>query len=338
MDFFHVKPHIYWTDFFVSATIAHLAASTYLTVPLFSLAQFIAFPIAVFWLYRVGSLVHEVAHLSHHEMRLFKLVWNLVVGVVTFTPSPFYTFHHRDHHSQRTYGSSHDPEYVANIFRPGNWRGLFGYLALILVFPVLVFLRFLLAPLTLLHPKLRNWVLVHASSLTLNLSYERTLNTADRKTIGAMEALCWLRATLIPAVVVLGFAPWTRLPQLYLLGVSILLLNSLRQIADHHFESNGRKLSFSEHILDSCNYSGKDPLTWLFFPFSIRFHALHHLFPVLPYHNLEAADAHLLKVLPADSPYRRLNQPGWWSVARKMIFPNKLEQVAPEQSVAVSIH
>jgi fatty acid desaturase len=121
--------------------------------------------------------------------------------------------------------------------------------------------------------------------------------------------------------VLLGAAPWTRIPLLYVLAASILLFNQMRQLADHHFQSHGGKISFAEHILDSCNYTGKDPLTWLFFPFAIRYHALHHIFPSLPYHNLGAAHACLLQRLPAESPYRSLEQPGWWSVAKAIAQP-----------------
>ena len=81
VDFFKIKPSVYWTDFLVSATVAYLAASVYLISPLFSWSQIIACPFAIFWLYRLGSLVHEVSHLPQKEMRLFKTTWNLLVGV-----------------------------------------------------------------------------------------------------------------------------------------------------------------------------------------------------------------------------------------------------------------
>ena len=124
---------------------------------------------------------------------------------------------------------------------------------------------------------------------------------------------------MIPAAVLLGWTDWTRIPLLYLLALGVLFLNQMRLLADHHFASHGRPMEWSSHILDSCNFTGRDPLTWLFFPFSIRYHALHHLFPSLPYHNLAAAHAYLLRELPADSPYRTLDQTSWWSVARSTL-------------------
>ena len=319
VDFFKLSPFTYWRDFLLSVTIAYTAATIYLISPPFSWVQIIAFPIAVFWLYRTGSLIHEVAHLNQKEMRTFKIVWNIVAGVPMLTPSPFYSAHHRDHHTQRLFGSKQDPEYVVNYFKPGSILSLLAYAGVVLVFPLLVVLRFILTPLTFLHPKLRTFVLTRCSSLMMNPHYVRRVSKADRRRITAIEALCFVRATLIPLSVLIGINHWTRMPMLYSLGISVLILNQMRLLADHHYEADGSKMSFSEHLLDSCNYSGRDFFTWLFFPFSIRYHALHHLFPSMPYHNLEAANVYLMKNLPPDSPYRLLDQPGWFSVARRTV-------------------
>ena len=320
VDYFRVSPLRYWIDFLVSMTAAYSAAWVYLSWPLGSWQQCVAFPIAAFWLYRLGSLIHEVCHLGQHEMPAFKLAWNLLAGVMTLTPSPFFTRHHRDHHSQRFYGTPEDPEYVANVLEGGNPASMVGYTLYVLVFPVLVFLRFLLVPLTFLHPRLRDWTLRKASSLTFNRRYDRKLTPADRRAILAVEIPCFLRALMIPLLVLLGLNPWTRIPLLYALAVATVVLNQLRQLADHHFAGDGSPVGLESHIADSCNFTTNDPLTLLFFPFSIRYHALHHLFPSMPYHNLKPAHEHLVRTLPADSPYRQLDRPGWWSVAKCTIF------------------
>jgi hypothetical protein len=166
VDYFEHSPWQYWFDFLLAMTIAYSAASVYLMGQQWAAAlgfpawagwalQIAAFPIAVFWLYRLGSLVHEVAHLSSGELTAYKWTWNLLAGVMLLTPSPFFARHHRDHHTNRMYGTREDPEYIVNVFQPGNPLSLLGFAATIAVYPVLVFLRFLLVPLTYVHPAVR---------------------------------------------------------------------------------------------------------------------------------------------------------------------------------------
>lgn len=322
-DLFRPSPVRYWADFLLSMVAAYAATGVYLTAPLGSWMQLIAFPLAAFWLYRMGSLVHEVCHLGAHEMPFFKAAWNVLGGVMILMPSPFFTRHHRDHHSQRYYGTPQDPEYVANMVEGGNLGSVIGYALKIMAMPILVFLRFLLVPLTFVTPQVREWTLRHASALTFNRRYERRLTPADRRAILAAEIPCFLRALMIPLLVVMGLNPVSRIPLLYALAVATVALNHLRFLADHHCESDGSHSDMESHITDSCNFTTNDPLTLLFFPFSIRYHALHHLFPSMPYHNLKRAHEHLVVTLPADSPYRSLERPGWWSVARGAIFGSR---------------
>lgn len=328
VDFFQVKPWRYWADFVLSLVLAYSMGSLFLMAPLGSVWQWLAYPAAVFWLYRLGSLVHEVCHLGRQEMRVFKVAWNLLAGVVTLSPSPFFTRHHRDHHSCRLYGTHRDPEYVVNFYRlTGPW-GALQYAVEIALMPLVVFLRFLLAPLTFLHPGLRRFMLRRGCSLTLNWRYERKVDAFDRRVLTVIEVLCSLRAWLIPVAVLAGWNDWTRLPLLYVLAVGVVALNQLRLLGDHHLTSDGAAMSIDHHILDSCNYTAPDLGAWLLCPFAIRYHALHHMFPSLPYHNLAAAHAHLSRQLPADSPYHSLSQPSWWSVARHAFRRNGREALS----------
>ena len=233
-DLFRVSPLRYWVDFLVSMTASYVAASVYLLAPLGSWQQLVAFPIATFWLYRMGSLVHEVCHLGEHEMPGFKAAWNILGGIMILMPSPFFTRHHRDHHSQRYYGTPQDPEYVANWVEGGNATSVLSYMLKILVMPVAVFLRFLLVPFTFVTPQVREWTLRHASALTFNREYERRPTAADRRAILAVEIPCFMRALMIPLLVILGLNPWTRIPLLYALAVATVALNQLRFLADHH--------------------------------------------------------------------------------------------------------
>ncbi len=166
---------------------------------------------------------------------------------------------------------------------------------------------------------------------TLNWRYERNVGALDRRILTTVELLCSLRALMIIVPVFLGLTAWPRLPLLYSLAVGVLALNQMRLLGDHRLASNGGELSFHDHILDSCNYTAPDWGVWLFCPFAIRFHALHHMFPSLPYHNLAAANDYLSRHLPADSPYHALSQPSWWSVAKHAF------QRRPARDLAISL-
>ena len=67
----------------------------------------------------------------------------------------------------------------------------------------------------------------------------------------------------------------------------------------------GREMTFVEQMLDSVNYPYNPLIAGLWAPVGLRFHALHHIFPTMPYHALAEAHRRLMASLPADSPYRR---------------------------------
>jgi fatty acid desaturase len=48
-------------------------------------------------------------------------------------------------------------------------------------------------------------------------------------------------------------------------------------------------------------------------PVGLRYHATHHLFPSMPYHNMRAAHKRLMDKLPADSPYRQTVGTSVWA-------------------------
>ena len=105
-DFHQVKPWRYWRDMLFGGLIAYASAAIYVSAPAFSIVQLLAFLVAIFWLYRVGSLVHEVAHLGKHEMTSFKVTWNILIGIPTLTPSIFF------------YGAPSRPSQSASLWNP----------------------------------------------------------------------------------------------------------------------------------------------------------------------------------------------------------------------------
>ena len=77
-------------------------------------------------------------------------------------------------------------------------------------------------------------------------------------------------------------------------------------------------MTFVEQLLDSINYSRHPWIASLWAPVGLRFHALHHLFPSLPYHNLAKAHRLLMAKLPADSPYRLTESPSLTASIRQL--------------------
>jgi fatty acid desaturase len=86
-------------------------------------------------------------------------------------------------------------------------------------------------------------------------------------------------------------------------------INTLRTLAAHRYEAEGDPLDRSGQLRDSIDVPGSF-WTELWAPVGLRYHALHHYFPGLPYHNLGEAHRRLVKALPAGSAYRASTSPG----------------------------
>jgi fatty acid desaturase len=76
----------------------------------------------------------------------------------------------------------------------------------------------------------------------------------------------------------------------------------------------------------------------LWAPVGLRYHALHHLFPSLPYHNLGKAHRRLMRELPADSPYRQTESPHLWASLRLLWVQSGGATVAAQTEHADSTH
>ena len=323
-DLFVHKPIIYWTDMLVTLTVGYTASGFYLRSPMFSFSQIAGMVVVAFALFRVGSFIHEITHMRQGEMLGFRIAWNLLAGIPMLTPSFFYE-NHIDHHNSHRYGTRDDGEYLP-LGASSPIHILWFYLQVPLL-PLYIFTRFLLSPLTFLHPRLRQWTLEHASSFVINFRHRLTIpKTAPRKVWALLETACFLRAVAMIALVAVGVYPWVRLPQLYVLSMCVLGLNYIRNLVAHHYRNTGDQMSHQEQLEDSVNITGGRFWTELFFPLGLRMHALHHLFPGLPYHNLVRAHYRLMAELPADSVYRQTVYPSYWAVLRELWRDTKAAQ------------
>ena len=118
-------------------------------------------------------LVHPRAD-PHQEGRGqgFRFTWNLIVGVPLMVPSFMYEGVHNQHHAKRYYGTVDDPEYLPlALMHP--WT-LPVFLIAAALAPIGMLIRFgILAPLSLLSPKLRHIVVGRYSGLQINPKFVR---------------------------------------------------------------------------------------------------------------------------------------------------------------------
>ncbi|MEX2176492.1 MAG: fatty acid desaturase, partial [Pirellulaceae bacterium] len=308
------KPWIYWADFLTTILVGHVCYA--LTRLLYDiqfepLALRLAIQLATFSItcacyYRAVMFIHELVHLPEKKFRAFRIVWNLLCGIPFLVPS-FTYYTHLDHHRRKLFGTEHDGEYLA-LARMSPWF-IVLYLSQCLWVPPLAVLRFgVITPLTWFSPALRRFVQRRCSSLVMDPSYIRPLPTRQAKRlIFAQELGCFLflAACAIVPPVFLDRWPIPFVIQAYSTGVVLLFLNGVRTLAAHRFGSDGEAGTFVEQMLDSVTMDNDSPLAVLLNPVGLRYHATHHLFPSLPYHNMRAAHKRLLARLPANSVYRQ---------------------------------
>jgi fatty acid desaturase len=81
-------------------------------------------------------------------------------------------------------------------------------------------------------------------------------------------------------------------------------VNQVRTLVAHGYENEGEPMDTEAQLLDSINLRGWPVLTTLIAPVGLRFHALHHYLPFIPYHSLGLVHRRLLAELPQNAPYR----------------------------------
>ena len=305
-DLFRVRPLVYWADFLASAFIGWGAFTLALGTAGWGRAVWTV--VAGLALYRAVVFTHELTHLRRGAVPGFLWTWNLLCGIPLMVPSFMYRGVHSAHHVKKLYGTAADGEYLP--FAARHPLHMVGYLASNLVLPPLAAARFvILAPLSLVHPRLRRLVMQRASSLAIDAAYLRPLPTgAELRDARLQEAAACVFGAVVLGTVAADLWPAALLVQWYAVAVLILLANAVRTLAAHRYRNTGGPLPFVEQIRDSINVTGQPLLMTLIAPLGMRYHALHHLFPSLPYHALGAAHRRLMAALPADSWYRDCNR------------------------------
>lgn len=298
------KPAIYWTDFLLSVSLAWGAFVIAVMAPAFSALQIGAVIVSALAHYRAVIFTHELAHLRKGTFEVFRAVWNVLSGIPMMAPSFSYTGVHIDHHRPGVYGFKEDGEYVP--FGAGHpWR-IVGYMLLVFVLPLLMAARFvILTPISYIIWPLRRVLWRNLSSLAIDLDYKRPPPAKqDDESWALQEFGAFVFGATVIGLTIAGVLTPAVLGVWYAVAVIIFLLNSLRTLAAHAYRNPGdRLMSRAEEFLDSVNVPGVPFFTALWAPVGLRFHATHHLFPGLPYHELEKAHYALAAELSDNTAY-----------------------------------
>jgi fatty acid desaturase len=284
------RPWIYWTDVLLSAAVGWTAFVGLLWVDTLGLRA-ICFAVAVIALYRAMCFTHELAHRDERELPGLRVVWHLLAGMPFGVPSFMYRDIHRLHHSQRTYGTPEDPEYL-NFGHTGSLKDIALLIALPWMFPLSCAVRFLItAPASLCSRRYRKYVMRKASCFGIRLDFTREI--PDGKQLAYWrweEASTSVFMWLVVAALIAQWLPLQLVLWWSLLSASMMSLNSLRIFAGTHgYTSNGEAMSYEAQTLETTNLVHWRWLSVLVGPVGLSLHATHHLYPSLPYHALGQA-------------------------------------------------
>lgn len=306
-DIARPRPLIYWTDLIASAAVGYgaMALAVTATAPWLIVAAAI---ISILALYRAGLFIHELTHVKRSELPGFWLGWNVLIGIPLLIPSFMYEGIHNLHHARTRYGTVEDPEYLPLALMKPWTVPLF--VAVAALGPVALLLRYgVLGPLSLVIPPLRRALVERYSGLVINPEFRRRMpdGPARREWLWLEIAASAWSITLIAGAAT-GLLPLREF--LIALGIvsGSVVLNQIRTLVAHLWANDGEQMTVTAQYLDSANVPGALAALWA--PVGLRYHALHHLLPTLPYHSLPQAHRRLTAALDGESAYHRATYPG----------------------------
>ena len=306
-DLGEAKGSVYWPDMLISTAVGYAGIAAAILVDNIALAV-LAGLIAALALYRSLMFIHELTHIRSSALPGFRTGWNLLVGIPLLTPSFMYEGVHVIHHKRTQYGTIEDPEYLPLALMKPWSLPLFVLIALLA--PVALIIRAaVLVPLGAVIPAIRRLTWERASSLSINPDFRRKPPKGDfKKRVAWQEFGVFVWSwTLLASTQFLGWQP-------LLIALAIMsltaTLNQLRTLVAHLWENEGEPMTVTAQYLDSVNVPPPGIAAEIWAPVGLRYHALHHLMPSMPYHDLPEAHRRLARELGAGSTYEGANHPG----------------------------
>jgi fatty acid desaturase len=168
-----------------------------------------------------------------------------------------------------------------------------------------------LAPLSLIIPPLRKIVSERFSGLQINPLFRRRPPEGELKRQWyAQEAACSIWAITLIALVATGTIPLRAFLIFLAVAAGVMVLNQVRTLVAHLWENEGEAMTVTAQYLDTVNVPPPTLLPALWAPVGLRYHALHHLLPGVPYHNLAEAHRRITAAVEPASPYHKASYAG----------------------------
>lgn len=306
-DIAEAKARVYWPDMLVSTGIGYAALAGAILVDRSEFAIFCGI-VAALALYRALLFIHELSHIHRNALPGFRTVWNILIGIPMLTPSFMYEGVHTIHHTRTRYGTVEDPEYLPlALMKP--WSLPVFILVSLLAPPALLIRYAILTPLGIIVPRLRTFVWQRFSALAINPDFRRRPPADEFRSRFFWQevgASVWAIA-LLTSTFWIGWRPL-----LIALAVFSLtaVLNQARTLVAHLWENDGEPMTVTAQYLDSVNVPPPGLIAEVWAPVGLRYHALHHLLPSIPYHSLAEAHRRLRAHLGAGSTYDGANHSG----------------------------
>jgi fatty acid desaturase len=296
-DLARIRPGRYWVDLVCCTVVGWggiavaVWATTHLDGGLRAATMALGMITASMALYRSAVFIHEVSHFGNRpELRSWVWGWRLLAGMPLMLPSFLFELH-PEHHSRATYGTDADGEYFA------PHQTLAQQIGLAVVYavggPVGLAVRFgVIAPLSWVIPPVARikWRWLSALAVRRGFSADDQPDQSSficRRWFVEEALVCaWVWAALAAAAV----SPVARTAMVCfaVAFTPALLLNGLRVIGAHRYTGGGSGGRLDQ-FRDAIDYEQRFGLAELWAPTGLRLHAIHHLFPRLPYHALPEA-------------------------------------------------